>query len=66
MMPATNMMPTSNMELLMAKVPTTQNSKIKGMSTSRGTSKIRLATLMHKMPSGIMMMLAMMNNKNTA
>ena len=50
----------------MAKVPTTQNSKIKGMSTSRGTSKIRLATLMHKMPSGIMMMLAMMNNKNTA
>ena len=60
------MTPTSNSELLIAKVPTMQNSRISGISTLRGTCRMRLATLMHRMPSGIMMMLARMKSMNTA
>ena len=50
----------------MANVPTTQNSKIIGIKISRGTLRMRLATLMHKMPKGIMIRLAKMKSKNTA
>jgi len=57
------MMPMSNAVLLIANAPTRQNSRITGISTSRGTLRIRLATLMHIQPSGSMMMLAMMNSK---
>jgi hypothetical protein len=50
----------------MAKVPTMQNSRISGIRMLRGTLRMRLATLMHRMPSGIMMMLARMKSRNTA
>ncbi len=56
----------SKTELLMAKVPTKQNMRMAGMSTSRGTRKICLTTLMHNRPNGIKMRLAKMNSKNTA
>ena len=66
MTPATSMTPTSNAVLLIANAPTMQNSRITGIRTSRGTRRMRLATLMHSQPSGSMIRLATMNSRNTA
>ena len=61
--PATSMMPTSNAVLLIANAPTMQNSRITGIRMSRGTRRIRLATLMQAQPSGSMIRLAMMKSR---
>src|SRR4029453_7817083 len=61
--PATSITVTSNAVLLMANDPTTQKSMMTGISTVRGTLRICFDTLMHHQPSGIMMMLAMMNSR---
>ena len=60
------MTPTSKAVLLIANAPTMQNSRITGISMSRGTCRMRLATLMHSQPSGSMIRLAMMKSRNTA
>ena len=61
--PDTSITVTSKAVLLMANEPTTQNSMITGINTVRGTRRICLEILMHHHPKGIMMRLAMMNNR---
>ena len=64
--PAISMTPTSKAVLLIANAPTMQNSRITGIRMSRGTRRIRLATLMHSQPSGSMIRLATMKSRKTA
>ena len=61
--PATSMTPTSKAVLLIANAPTMQKSRITGIRMSRGTRRMRLATLMQSQPSGSMIRLATMKSR---
>ena len=54
------------MLLLMAKLPTTQNSRISGISSRAGTRRIRVATLIAIQPSGNINNCARMKTMKTA
>jgi len=61
MIPKVATVTTPNMLLPMAKEPTAQHSMMMGMMLERGARSTWLASRIMMMPSGIMMMLAMMN-----
>jgi hypothetical protein len=64
--PATSITVTPNRLLLIAKLPTTQNSRISGISTAAGICRMRLATLIAIHPSGSIRSCASMKTMNTA